>query len=142
MTRRAAAVALLVAVACAPAAPLTFELEYPVMPGRDPVPTTIVEATGLLAFASPGSLPPRVGAGMENPVGRPDVIRLEWLGGPCDEHFRFGLERVGERRIRIVLTTRRSCGNQSGVARMIDFGFRTAMPTALVEFVEDDAGRG
>ena len=36
MTRRVAAVALLVAVACAPAAPLTFELEYPVMPGRDP----------------------------------------------------------------------------------------------------------
>jgi hypothetical protein len=138
VNRRAAVVALLVAAACSPGAPLTYELEYPGVPGRDPVPTTIVDATGLLAFASPGSLPARVGTGMENPAGRPEVIRLEWLGGPCDEHFRFALDRVAERRVRIVLTTRRRCGNQAGVPRMIDFGFRTAMPISLVEFVEDD----
>jgi hypothetical protein len=133
------AVALLVCVTAAGCVgspvPSPFAVEYPAATaGGDPVPLSLIDQTGLVSAMTEAS---EVAAeGVSALPGQPNVLRVSWPGGVCDDRATLVLNTIGAGyQLAIHNHPRFTAGvecDDSVVTRAVDITFRQPLdPAAL-----------
>jgi hypothetical protein len=117
---------------CAGSGATPFTLSYPAATaGADPVPISLVDQTGLvtaMTFATADLASP----GVEAAPGQPDVLRVSWQGGPCDDRSTLVLNDVGGGRYELAIhnhppiTAGMTC-DATTATRTVDITFRSQL---------------
>jgi hypothetical protein len=116
------------------ALPSPFAIEYPAATaGGDPLPVSLIDQTGLVtAMAVAAEAPPE---GVSTVPGQPNVIRVGWPGGICDDRATLVLNPIGARyQLTIHNHPRFTAGIECGdgvVTRGVDITFSQPLPGAL-----------
>jgi hypothetical protein len=131
-----ALLACLAVAGCAgEAVPSPFAVEYPAATaGGEHVPVSLIDQTGIVTAMSVA--PEAAAEGVRGVPGQPNVLRVSWPGGLCDDRATLVMNRIGARyELAIHNHPRFTAGiecDDSAVTRAVDIALRQPLdPAAL-----------